>query len=100
MKNDSGHSPEIIRADGGLVENHFVCQFLADMLNVKVEIPESAETTAQGAAYLAGLTAGIYKDFEDIGAKWRADRCYSPAMDEMKRERLYAGWKEALQRIL
>lgn len=100
MSNDSGHNIEIIRADGGLVANNFMCQFLSDMLSRPVEIPVIAETTALGAAYLAGLQAGIYKDLSDISAAWAIDRKFEPKMGSEEVDDLYAGWKQAVGRIM
>lgn len=97
---DSGFDPKIIRADGGLVANKFVCQFLADMLDRPVEVPQVAETTALGAAYLAGLKVGLFKDREEIAAAWScAHRC-RPDMADSVRQTLYAGWKNAVRQVL
>lgn len=100
MEKDGGQKPEIIRVDGGLVANHFVCQFLADILDTPVEVPENAETTALGAAYLAGLGAGVFKDLGDISTKWKQARRYDPKIDQEKREALYQEWKDCVRRIL
>lgn len=97
---DSGHDPQIIRADGGLVANHFVCQFLSDMLEKPVEIPEVAETTALGAAYLAGLQCGIYDGLDDVAKNWKRAREYKPSMLPAHRERLYDGWKESIKSLV
>lgn len=100
MEKDGGQKPEILRVDGGLVANHFVCQFLADMLDTRVEVPKNTETTALGAAYLAGLGAGIFTDLDDISAKWKQARRYDPQIDKATRESLYAEWKDCVRRIL
>ena len=97
---DSGSDPKVIRADGGLVANKFVCQFLSDMLGRPVEIPHVAETTALGAAYLAGLHAGIFKDISDIAAAWHCAKRYDPSMEAGARDALYAGWQKAIGRLL
>ncbi len=97
---DSGSDPKVIRADGGLVANEFVCQFLSDMLGRPVEIPHVAETTALGAAYLAGLHAGIFKDISDIAAAWHCAKRYDPSMETGMRDALYAGWQKAIGRLL
>jgi glycerol kinase len=97
---DGGHDPKVIRADGGLVANHFMCQFLADMIGKPVEIPNVTETTALGAAYMAGLEAGLYKGFDDITAKWTRARRYDPAMKPQDRDAAYAGWKRAVGCLL
>ena len=100
MANDTGFRPDVIRADGGLVANGFVCQFLADMLNRPVDIPRVAETTALGAAYLAGLQSGVYNGLNDITRAWQCARRYSPAMEGAKRDALYKGWKNAVGMLL
>lgn len=97
---DGGHDPKVIRADGGLVANHFMCQFLSDQIGKPVEIPAVAETTALGAAFLAGLHIGLYKDFSEISACWSRARRYDPAMQQEERERLYAGWKRTISGFL
>ncbi|MEM6781245.1 MAG: glycerol kinase GlpK [Pseudomonadota bacterium] len=97
---DGGHDPAVIRADGGLVHNQFVCQFLADMLNKPIEIPAVEETTALGAAYLAGLQAGVYNGLDDIAERWSCARSYSPSMDATARKDLYDGWKTAIGKLV
>lgn len=99
MDDDMAASPGILRVDGGMVANNWVMQFLADMLGVPVDRPTVLETTALGAAYLAGLRLGWYRDLEEIAGLWRCERRFSPQMDEEERERLYAGWKEAVERV-
>ena len=99
MDDDMAASPGILRVDGGMVANNWVMQFLADMLGVPVDRPTVLETTALGAAYLAGLRLGWYRDLEEIAGLWRCERRFSPQMDEGERERLYAGWKEAVERV-
>ena len=100
MVADSGQDPSLIRADGGLVANGFVCQFLADMLDKPVDIPQVHETTALGAAYLAGLQSGVYQDFGDIKNSWQLEKRYEPSMGETSRITLYRGWKDALSHVL
>lgn len=100
MEADGGHTAEVIRADGGLVANEFVCQFLADMLARPVEVPVVAETTAWGAAALAGLQAGVFKGLEDIGNAWALGRRYEPQMAAGEREELAKGWQDTLGRVL
>lgn len=97
---DSGHDPDIIRADGGLVHNNFMCQFLSDMLDKPIEIPAVEETTALGAAYLAGLQAGVYDGLEDISSRWACARSYAPDMDEDIRDEFYDGWLTSIDRLL
>ncbi|MBV1915812.1 MAG: glycerol kinase GlpK [Pseudomonadales bacterium] len=100
MQADSHHDPEIVRADGGLMNNGFVCQFLADMLGKPVEIPKSTETTAIGVAYLAGLQAGVYEGLDDIEKAWQCERRYDPTMDSAIRKELHSDWKAAVGRLL
>lgn len=97
---DGGHDPQIIRADGGLVANHFVCQFLADQIGKPVEIPRISETTAFGAACLAGLQAGVYQDLHDVTRCWSLARRYEPAMEAQERDRLYCGWRSAVSCLI
>ncbi|PZQ44601.1 MAG: glycerol kinase [Micavibrio aeruginosavorus] len=97
---DGGHDPKVIRADGGLVANHFMCQFLSDMIEKPVEIPAIAETTALGAAYLAGLQAGVYGGLDEIGSQWKVARRYEPCITPALREESYAGWKVAISRVV
>ena len=96
MRADTGKSPAVIRADGGLVANKFVCQFIADMLDIPLEIPKVAETTALGAAYCAGLHAGVYNGLGDITKAWQRTKRYEPRMEKAEREELYGGWKKAV----
>ena len=80
-------------------ENDWFCQRLADLTGLPVERPEVTETTALGAAYLAGLAAGLFKDTKDIAARWALDRRFEPAMSTAIRDALYDGWKKAVARI-
>lgn len=100
MKADTGTNPAIIRADGGLVHNGFVCQFIADMLDTPLDIPQVTETTAWGAACLAGLQTGIYQGLNDITARWHHAQRYNPALPANERERLYQGWKAAIRSVI
>jgi glycerol kinase len=97
---DSGVQLKELRVDGGMVPNNFLMQFQADILNVPVERPKVAETTALGAAYLAGLAVGYWKDTSDVTRNWALDRKYTPSMDDATRDKLYRGWKKAVQRAL
>ncbi len=99
MAKDGGHDPKTIRADGGLVSNGFMCQFLADMIGKPVEVPRVHETTALGAAYLAGLQCGVYQGFEDLTRNWTLEKHYDPAMDAASRNDLYTGWKRAVSAL-
>jgi len=100
MENDAGVEIGVLRADGGLVANEFVCQFLADILDKDVEVPAVVEATAWGAACLAGLQVGVFSGLDDIAARWHAARCYAPDMEEAQREVLCAGWADAVKRVL
>lgn len=96
MEADSGITLKTLRVDGGAVKNNFLMQFQSDLLNVPVERPEINETTALGAAYLAGLAVGYWKDREEIAQQWNMEKSFEPDMEESRREDLYAGWKKQL----
>mgnify|MGYP003148378570 FL=1 len=96
---DDGVRPVALRVDGGMVVNNWVLQFLADILGATVDRPEVIETTALGAAFLAGLQAGVYRDLDDIEKLWRCERRFEPTMSKDDRDRLYAGWLEAVRRL-
>ncbi|WP_422485606.1 glycerol kinase GlpK [Gudongella sp. DL1XJH-153] len=100
MEKDSGISLKTLRVDGGAVENNFLMQFQADILNLDVERPVTRETTALGAAYLAGLAVGFWTNKDEIVRNWDLDRKYTPAMDELDRTDLYRQWKRAVGRSL
>ncbi len=87
-----------LRVDGGASKNNFLMQFQADILNVPVERPKVNETTALGAAYLAGLAVGYWESMEQIESQWQVDRKFVPNMDEKEREELYKGWRKAVER--
>jgi glycerol kinase len=94
-----GLMPATLRVDGGMVANGWLMQFLADLLGVTVERPAMTETTALGAAYLAGLGAGFIGSLDETKDLWRRDRAFHPAMPTADRDRLYAGWQRAVARI-
>ncbi|GAA0446468.1 glycerol kinase GlpK [Lentibacillus halophilus] len=96
MNADSGIHLKTLRVDGGAVKNNFLMQFQSDMLNVPVERPVVQETTALGAAYLAGLAVGYWNDKNDIAEQWKKERTFNSQMQEDTREKLYAGWKKAV----
>lgn len=100
MKQDSGIELKSLRVDGGAVVNNFLMQFQADILGVPVERPVVNETTALGAAYLAGLAVGYWKDQREIEDLWQIDRRFTPQMSFEEREKLYRGWKKAVSRAL
>jgi glycerol kinase len=97
MEKDSGISLKALRVDGGAVKNNFLMQFQSDILNVPVERPVVNETTALGAAYLAGLAVGYWNNREEIASQWNLDRSFEPTMSEQERTNLYEGWKKAVR---
>jgi len=98
MEDDSGIKLKALKVDGGAVANNFLMQFQSDILGVPVDRPQVTETTAMGAAFLAGLAVGFWQDKAEIAAKWNVDHCFMPNMDESSRTRLYAGWRKAVER--
>ncbi|MBK8196077.1 MAG: glycerol kinase GlpK [Lewinellaceae bacterium] len=97
MEKDSGIQLKTLRVDGGMVRNNFLMQFQSDMLGVNVERPVVQETTALGAAYLAGLAVGYWKDEADIARNWQLDVVFSPGMPHEESEKLYHGWQKAVE---
>ena len=98
MEKDSGVPVGVLRTDGGMVENEFLMQFQADILNRTVVRPAVKETTALGAAYAAGLATGFYASVEDLRAQWSVDHTWKPHMEAGRRERMYGFWKKAVTR--
>lgn len=98
MRREAGIVLDAFRADGGAVANRFLMQFQADVLGLPVEVPVVSQTTALGAAYLAGLAVGFWESREELAAHWRSAARYEPRMAESERERLYARWREAVER--
>jgi len=98
MARDSGLRPEVLRVDGGAACNDFLCQFQADILGIPVERPATTESTALGAAYLAGLATGFWRDERELAAHLQLGRRFEPSMDVARREELYAGWERAVER--
>ena len=98
MRADSGIALAQLRADGGAAGNAFLMQFQADILGVPVEVPKVSETTALGAAYLAGLATGFWADQKEIAANWHVAQRYEPQMDEAERNRLFDRWRMAVNR--
>lgn len=96
MEADSGIKLQALRVDGGAVKNNFLMEFQSDILNVPVERPQVIETTALGAAYLAGLAVGYWDSQDEIAKQWAIDRKFEPKMDEETRTKLYEGWKKAV----
>jgi glycerol kinase len=99
MQRSGLKSPKTLKVDGGMVKNDWFCQRLADLTGLPVDRPRVTETTALGAAYLAGLAAGLFKDTRDIAARWALDRRFTPAMKPVTRNALYDGWKTAVKRV-
>jgi glycerol kinase len=100
MQKDAGLTLAQLKVDGGAAVNNRLLQFQADVLGVAVRRPVVAETTALGAAYLAGLAVGYWKDTADVTSNWALDREFEPAMEEAERERLYRRWQKAVTRSL
>ncbi len=98
MQKDSGIKAKELRVDGGATRNDFLCQFQADLLGIPVVRPFVTETTALGAAYLAGLAVGFWKNEKEIAQQWQVEKRFEPKMKKSERERLYAGWQAAVAR--
>jgi glycerol kinase len=98
MSREAGRLPAELRVDGGATENDFLCQFQADILGVPILRPRVRETTGLGAAYLAGLGAGLWRGPESLRDLWQLDRRFEPTMPAERREVLYAGWRRAVER--
>jgi glycerol kinase len=98
MQRDSGIVIETLRIDGGMVVNNLLCQLQADLLGIRVERPRVVETTALGAAYLAGLAVGVWDDLGQIAAQWALDRTFDPALDAQARDAAYINWQRAVER--
>jgi len=99
MAQDFGRAPTTLRVDGGMAVNDWVMQRLADLLGVPVERPVVTETTALGAAFLAGLQVGLFPSLADLSKIWARDRRFDPAMDEAERCRRRGGWEDAVRRV-
>ena len=101
MQDDMGRSGEaVLRVDGGMTASDWTMQFLSDILGAPVDRPKVLETTALGAAWLAGSRAGIYPDQQGFADSWACDRRFEPQMDAPRRDRLYSGWQDAVSRTL
>jgi glycerol kinase len=98
MQQDAGEALRALRVDGGAVANDFLMQFQADILGTTVERPRMRETTALGAALLAGLATGFWGSLDELKSKAVIERVFQPQLDEASRARLYAGWKKAVER--
>ncbi|NKE07938.1 glycerol kinase GlpK [Mesobacillus selenatarsenatis] len=100
MEADSGIELKTLRVDGGAVKNNFLMNFQSDILNVPVERSVVNETTALGAAYLAGLAVGYWADQQEIASQWAIDKKFEPKMPEEDRNQLYSGWKKAVNAVM
>jgi glycerol kinase len=96
MEADAGIRLKTLRVDGGATANHFLMQFQSDILDVPVERPRNLETTALGAAYLAGLAVGYWESTDEIARNWQRDKTFSPSMSDKERTALYNGWVKAV----
>lgn len=99
MEEDCGSPLKSLKVDGGASANDFILQFQADLLNAEINRPKVIETTALGAAYLAGLAVSYYKDVEEIKENLLIDKVFTPQIDDEQRENLYSGWKDCVSRI-
>lgn len=100
MSQDAGYKISKLRVDGGASRNSILMQFQSDIIGAEVTRPIISETTALGAAYLAGLAVGFWNSKEEIAAKWYSSKTYFPSMEEEKVEKLYKGWKKAVKRTM
>jgi len=100
MAADAQIAADALRVDGGMAASDWTMQFLADIVPASVERPASVETTAWGAAYVAGLTRGLYPDPETMAAEWQPERRFTPQMPTADREERYAGWRRAVAGVL
>lgn len=98
MEKDSGKPTQELRVDGGATANSFLMQFQADLLECEIKRPEIIETTAIGAAFLAGLAVGFWKDQDEINSLWNADKSFGPRMDKSEQEKLLHFWHKAVER--
>ena len=99
MQADCGTDLNRLRIDGGMAANDWFVQFLSDLLHVSVDRPAAVETTALGAALLAGLQLGVYASLDEIAELWRSEQSFEPLMDEALRSKLYEGWQDAVVRV-
>jgi glycerol kinase len=100
MQREAGVKLSSLKVDGGAAANNSLLQFQADLLDVTVRRPVVAETTALGAAYLAGLAVGYWSGQDDVAQNWALERAFEPSMPSEQRERLYRGWTKAASRAL
>jgi Glycerol kinase len=100
MEEDSHIELKALKVDGGACANNFLMQFQSDILNVQVDRPKVIETTALGAAYLAGIAVGYWQNREDVRKNWAISKNFMPVMKEDKREKLLEGWHDAVKRSM
>ncbi|GBQ68929.1 glycerol kinase [Ameyamaea chiangmaiensis NBRC 103196] len=100
MREDGGGTASTLRVDGGMAANDWFCQFLADMLQAKVERPKNLETTALGAAFLAGLSTGVWSSLDEVAGTWSRSSMFEPQMEGAQRKRMIDGWHQAVRRTL
>ena len=99
MKND-GLKPQLIKVDGGMVKNNWFSQFLSNVINIRVDRSKIDETTALGAAFMAGLKIGVFKSLYDISKKWKVDKRFRPKIKSTERTKLLNGWSQAIRKTL
>ena len=99
MKND-GLKPKLIKIDGGMVKNNWFSQFLSDVINIEVDRSKVSETTALGAAFMAGLKIGVFKSLNNISKKWKVDKRFHPKIKNIERTKLLKGWSQAIRKTL
>ncbi len=97
MQEDSGIDIPLLKVDGGAANNSYLMQFQADILNIPVQKAKDLETTALGAAFLAGLAVGFWKDIEEIKSSYSEGQSFQPQMDSKRRQLLHQGWKKAVE---
>jgi glycerol kinase len=99
MKND-GLRPKVVKVDGGMVKNNWFSQFLSNIVNIKVYRPKVNETTALGAAFMAGLKIGVYKSLKDISKNWKVEKKFFPKIKNNQRKKLLNGWSKSIRKTL
>ena len=98
--NNDGLKPKIVKVDGGMVSNNWFLQFLSDILGIKVIRPKIQETTALGAAFIAGYYIGIFNSLSSMSKNWKMDRVFSTKINKTSRSNLLKGWQQAIKRTL
>ena len=98
--NKDGLKPKVIRVDGGMVKNNWFSQFLSDIINIHINRSRVEETTALGAAFMAGLKIGVYKSLDDISKNWKVNKRFSPNINKIERLKLLKGWSQAITKTL